>query len=169
MATDYVDVALEQWRDERPEVDTAALGMVSRVLRLATHLRKRDEQLLENFGLAPWGYEVLAALRRQGAPYSMTPTELRHATLLTAGGMTNRLDRLETEGWVERKPDPNDGRGVLVRLTASGRRIVDATLEDRIENAEVIFQPLTAGEQGQLASLLRKVLLPLSSRNPGLV
>jgi len=169
MAKDYTDQVLAQWALARPDLDASPLGILNRAVRLATHIHKRDEQLLQASGLQPWAYEVLAALRRQGTPYQLTPTELRKATLLTSGGMTNRLDRLETAGWIERRPDPADGRGVYVRLTARGRKIVDRALELRLESAEVLLAPLSLADRRKLAGLLRQILLPLSSRSPGML
>jgi len=169
MAKDYTDQVLAQWGHARPDLDTSALGILNRAVRLATHIHKRDERLLQESGLQPWAYEVLAALRRQGTPYQLTPTELRKATLLTSGGMTNRLDRLESAGWIERSPDPADGRGVYVRLTARGRKIVDRALELRLESAAVLLAPLSLADRRKLAGLLRQLLLPLSSRSPGML
>lgn len=169
MAQDYVDHALAQWARERPDLDASVLGILNRVLRLATHIRKRDEQLLKAHGLQPWAYDVLSVLRRQGPPYALTPTKLREATLLTSGGMTNRLDRLEAEGWIERSPDPADRRGVRVRLSAQGRRMVDRMLELRLESAAALLEPLRAADRRMLARLLRELLLPLSVRAPGML
>lgn len=159
MAQDYVDSVLSQWEGERPDLDTSALGIISRVLRLAAYLKDYDARILNAFDLAPWGFEVLAALRRQGAPYELSPTALRQAALLSSGAMTNRIDRLAASGWVERRPAVHDRRGVMVRLTAAGKTLIDRAIEARLAHARELVSSLSESERASLAALLKRLLL----------
>src|SRR3954451_23887300 len=122
---DEVDRLLEAWRRERPDLDVAPMEVLSRVSRLARHLDRARSQAFETHGLESWEFDVLAALRRAGVPYQLSPGRLLKETLVTSGTMTNRVDRLAARGLVERLPDPHDRRGVLVRLTPEGRTAVD--------------------------------------------
>jgi DNA-binding MarR family transcriptional regulator len=159
MQLDRIDQVLEQWQEERPDVDPSALSVVGRVLRLGKHMRRSVKAALAPHSLDLWSFDVLATLRRQGEPFAMSPTELRRAVILTSGAMTNRIDRLEQQGWVERLADPNDRRAVQVRLTSSGRELIDDALETRLANAEDLIGHLTADERRTLAGLLRKLLV----------
>jgi len=159
--TDHVDRIVEAWRRERPDVDVAALGQLARLFRTA-HLA--DGALAEGLAehrLQPGWFDLLAALRRAGEPYELNPTELIRATMLSSGGMTKRLDRLAAEGLVERRPDPADRRGTLVRLTPRGREAVDAALETHAANEEALLQALEPGERETFDRILRKLLASL--------
>ena len=122
---DEVDDLVLAWRRERPDLDVAPLEVLSRVSRLARHLDLARRAAFDAHDLEPWEFDVLAALRRAGAPYSLSPGRLLQVTLVTSGTMTNRIDRLEAKGLVQRVPDPNDGRSVQVTLSDEGRRRVD--------------------------------------------
>ena len=119
---DEVDRLVEAWQRERPDLDVAPLGVLSRVTRLARHLDRARRQAFAEHTLETWEFDVLAALRRAGRPYELSPGVLLTQTLVTSGTMTNRIDRLEARGLVDRRPDPDDRRGVLVRLTDDGRQ-----------------------------------------------
>ena len=101
------------------------MGVVGRILRLAAGLQRRGEESLAPFNLSMWQFDVLATLRRAGAPFRLSPTQLMRAVMLTSGAMTNRLDRLETAGLVRREPDPADRRGLQIVLTSQGLKLVD--------------------------------------------
>ena len=122
---DEVDDLVAAWQAERPDLDVRPMQVLSRISRLARHLDRERRSAFAAHGLESWEFDVLAALRRQGAPYELSPGALLRATLVTSGTMTNRIDRLEQAGLVRRRPDPQDKRGVLVRLTAAGRARVD--------------------------------------------
>src|SRR4249920_2130242 len=126
---DEVDELLEAWSRERGDLDLAPVGVFSRVSRLARRLELARRDAFATHGIEQWEFDVLAALRRAGAPYELSPGRLLRETLVTSGTMTNRVDRLEERGFVTRLPDPNDRRGVLVRLTDAGRSTVDGALD----------------------------------------
>jgi len=159
MQRDIVGKVVQQWQDERPDLDSAPMAVVGRILRLAGHLERRANNALKPFEIAIWGFDVLGALRRRGRPYSMTPTELMRSVMLSSGAMTNRIDRLEAQGLVERKADPEDRRSFQVALTAKGLRVVNEAAAVRFDEAKDALKGLSATEARQLATLLQKILL----------
>ena len=156
---DSIDGIREQWSVQRPDLDSSGVAITDRIFALAKHLDRRAVQVLEPLVLSPWAFDVLAALRRQGAPYRLTPTELSRATLLTSGAMTNRLDRLEAQGLVRREADPGDRRGVRVVLLAGGVDLVDRALALRFAESVEATAALSLAEGRTLESLLRRLLL----------
>lgn len=152
---DEVDAIVDAWKRERPDVDVSAMQVLSRVSRLARHLDRARKQAFAAHDLETWEFDVLAALRRSGRPYDLTPGRLVAETLVTSGTMTNRVDRLAARGLVERRPDPDDRRGVLVSLTASGRRAVDAALDELLVHEREILGALDTAEATRLADALR--------------
>jgi DNA-binding MarR family transcriptional regulator len=162
---DDVDVIVSAWRRERPDLDVAPLEVLSRVSRLARRLDLARGSAFSVHYLDGWAFDVLSALRRAGEPYELSPGQLVQQTLVTSGTMTNRVDRLERSGFVERRPDPNDRRGVLVHLTPTGRDVVDAAMADLIEREKSLLSELSPADQAALASLLRRMLAPLESQD----
>jgi DNA-binding MarR family transcriptional regulator len=160
---DEVDRLVAAWRRERPDLDVGPLEVLSRVSRLARHLDRARRTAFETHELEPWEFDVLAALRRAGDPYQLSPGALITQTLVTSGTMTNRIDRLETRTLVERLKDPDDRRGVLVRLTPEGRTRVDAALSDLLEHERDILGSLSAHQRSELGSLLRRLTLPFDN------
>ncbi|ANH32388.1 Transcriptional regulator, MarR family [Ralstonia solanacearum] len=120
--------------------------------------RERLNPLFAEYGLQPGEFDVLATLRRCGAPYALTPTALYDAAMMSSGGMTNRIDRLQQAGWVERRPNPEDGRGTLVALTNAGFALIDEAVSAHVENQRAVLSVLTEVEQRQLAKLLAKLI-----------
>jgi DNA-binding MarR family transcriptional regulator len=158
--TDEVDRIVEAWQRERPDLDVAPLTILSRVLRLARHLDLARGSAFAEHDLEGWGFDVLSALRREGAPYQLSPGQLVAQTLVTSGTMTNRVDRLAARGLVSRGPDPSDRRGVKVTLTTAGRTVVDAAMADLLDRERILLNQLSPSEQGHLAELLRQLLSP---------
>ena len=161
---DGVDLILEQWHRERPELDPSPIGIVGRISRLARELEARLEPVFREHGLEPGWYDVLATLRRSGPPYRVRPTDFTSALMLTSSGTTKRLDRLEQAGLVAREPDPADRRGTLIGLTAAGRQLVDAVTEAHLANEERLLAGLSSAERRRLADLLRALQLGLPPR-----
>jgi len=149
---DEVDRLIAAWTRERPDLDLSPLSVLSRITRIARHL---DIARRDAFGdLEIWGFDVLAALRRAGAPHQLSPGQLMQETMVTSGTMTNRLDRLEELDLITREQDPDDGRGSLVTLTKAGIRAVDSALEDLLDNERKLLKALAAKDRDTLAELL---------------
>jgi DNA-binding MarR family transcriptional regulator len=159
MEKDAFDNTRAQWERERPDLDLSGAEVIWRISFLHKHLKKLAGKKLDRYDLPVWFFDVLAALRRGGPPYQATPTELCEATLLTSGAMTNRLDRLEESGVVERFPDPDDRRGILIRLTHRGKDLVDKAAKIRFDQANDALSSLNASERRQLSTLLRKLVV----------
>jgi DNA-binding MarR family transcriptional regulator len=159
MHQDSVDLILEQWLHERPDLDTSALAVTVRVLMLHKTFLKLATSALSMLDLELWEYDVLSALRRQGAPFMLAATDLAKATSLSSGAMTNRIDKLAAKKLVRRQPDLKDRRGVFVVLTARGVRMIDRAIQYRLEAANKGIQGLSEAESNTLAELLRKVVL----------
>ncbi len=159
MQKDSIDTILEQWAEERPDLDASALGVIARVMALYKPLLRQATRSLEPLELELWEYDVLSALRRQGRPYALAATVLARSTGLSSGAMTNRIDNLERRGFLRRKPDPDDRRGVTVSLTPAGRKIVDQAIAHRLASASESLRGLKPKEQVRLAALLRKVVI----------
>jgi DNA-binding MarR family transcriptional regulator len=167
--TDGVDVILEQWQRERPDLDTSPIAVIGRISRLAREIERRLESVYAAAGLEPGWYDVLATLRRAGPPHRLRPTDFAVSLMLTSSGTTKRLDRLEAAGHIRRERDPNDRRGVLIALTPQGRTLVDQAAVSHLANEQRILSGLTEAERGQLADLLRKLgtrLPPLRKEEP---
>jgi DNA-binding MarR family transcriptional regulator len=156
---DHVDGVLRQWQDTRPDLDVSPLAILSRVMLLSKHIEKNRKMVLAPFGLDTWSFDVLASLRRQGEPFSLSPTELRRGSILTSGAMTNRIDRLEERSLVERVPNPHDRRAILVRLTSKGLELIDEAVIARLEGADNLASRLSEHDRDQLTHLLRKLLV----------
>ena len=156
---DAVDEILEQWSEERPELDTASLGVVIRVMSLYREFLRQATLALEEVDLELYEYDVLSALRRQGEPFALPATALARATGMSSGAMTNRVDRLEDRGLVGRRRDEHDRRGVVVSLTSRGRRKIDAAIQLRLDVADESLADISPDERAALADLLRKVCL----------
>jgi DNA-binding MarR family transcriptional regulator len=161
--SDEVDDIVARWHAERPDLDVTPLHVLSRVSRLARHLDRARRAAFAAHGLEAWEFDVLSALRRQGVPYQLSPGALLHATLVTSGTMTNRIDRLAARGLVRRHPDPQDKRGVLVELTSAGVASVDAAMADLLKRERGLLGTLSISQQQELASLLRVLLAPLDA------
>lgn len=157
---DDVDRLVEAWQRERPDLELAPMQVLSRVSRLSRHLDRARRASFADHGIESWEFDVLAALRRAGAPYQLSPGRLIKETLVTSGTMTNRVDRLVARGLVERMPDPHDRRGVLVRLTDEGRAKVDGALASLLAREHELVAGLDPGAQQRLASLLRRLVAP---------
>jgi len=161
---DEVDRLVEAWRRERPDLDLEPMGVLSRVSRLAHHLDRARRRAFAAHGIELWEFDVLAALRRAGAPYELSPGRLLRETLVTSGTMTNRVDRLEARGLVERLPDPSDRRGVLVRLTQTGRATVDGAFSALLAAEGELLAGLGEPDRARLAELLRRLVVPFETR-----
>src|ERR1700676_3467698 len=162
LTMDRADNAVEQWARERPDLPALPMAVFGRLSDAAEYvMRDHMNPLFAEAGLLPGEFDVLATLRRSGEPYLLSPTRLYEAVMISSGGMTNRLDRLERAGLVERRPDPSDRRGKLIALTNAGRNVVDETIGRHVANEERLLSVLTPDEQEKLNVLLRKLIAGL--------
>lgn len=159
MIKDAIDDILDQWSEERPELDTASLGVVIRIMSLSRAFQRQATDALLPSELELFEYDVLSALRRQGRPFSLAASGLAAQTGLSTGAMTNRIDKLEAKGLVNRQADESDRRSVIVALTVAGKNVIDSAIQARLDAADVSLQGISGLERKQLAELLRKVRL----------
>ena len=160
---DPIDVILEQWRQERPDLDLTPMNVFGRIGVLARVLEARTEQVFARHGLRQGEFDVLSALRRSGPPYTLIPSELSATLMMSRAGMTNRLDRLESAGLVERTLDPADRRSFRITLTKQGHALIDAALTDHADTLQHLTEGLPAEEQKALAASLSKLLAALQN------
>jgi DNA-binding MarR family transcriptional regulator len=160
---DHVDELTDQWARERPDLDTSALRLSARILRLERFLSRRIHSDLDAVGLSEGEVNVLAALRRAGPPYELTPTELYRGLLLSSGAMTNRIDRLQDAGLVHRIPDDDDRRRTRVALTERGRETIDDAMDAHLRGLEGLLGFLGDEDRDALEDLLRRVLCHLEA------
>ena len=155
---DHVDKILAQWRQERPDLDVEPMGLLGRLKRLGTHLGREVEAVLLKHGLSTSAFDVLATLRRAGAPHRLSPGELLEMTRVSSGTMTNRIDQLEKAGFVERVVNPEDRRSVLIALTERGLATVEAAVDAHVANQHRLTRNLTAEDKAEFDRLLKKFL-----------
>lgn len=166
MRDDKIGKIMAQWERERPDLtpaDITNMALVGRVQRLTNVLRPRLDAIHAVSGLTGESFDVLATLRRSGEPHELTPTQLYTHLMISSGAMTNRIDRLEADGYVERRDDPSDRRGTLVRLTAKGKTLIDRAMMPHVENEERLLSMLSDDEKRDLEKLLYKVLITLEN------
>lgn len=164
---DEVDELVAAWQRERPDLDHEPMQVWSRITRLAELIAESRAAAFVDHGLQAWEFDVLAALRRSGPPYQLSPGRLSRATHVTSGTMTNRINRLAARGLVVRQTDPHDGRGVLVELTDQGRARVDAALGELLQAESVLLEQIPADQRDALTGLLRELLLAQSPAESG--
>ncbi len=167
MPRDFVDRVIDRWADESPDLETSSIAVVGRLMRIASLLERRFEELCRQEGISFWALTMLSALRRSGHPHRLSPSQLQGATTVSAAAITKRISRLEELGLVERLPDPADRRGALVGLTPKGLRLIDRFAARYLEEERAAIASLDLGEQKDLAQLLRQVLLGLEGPRTG--
>ncbi|KAB8163785.1 MarR family transcriptional regulator [Streptomyces sp. 3MP-14] len=166
--TDAVDELTAQWMRERPDLgDLRAMALIGRINRASSLLVKRMKPVFTAHGLENAEFDVLATLRRAGAPHELTPSELVLSSMVTSGAITNRLDRLERKGLIERHPDPGDRRAVRVRLTEPGLDVVDRAVVAHVANETRMLAALPESEQQWLSDGLRRLLVALGDTHLG--
>jgi DNA-binding MarR family transcriptional regulator len=167
VGSDGVDRVEQEWRRERPDIDVSSFGVVTRIWRIGRHLEQQRKQQLTLMGTDRGTMDVLAMLRRSGKPYRRTAGELTRSALITSGGVSQRLEKLEKAGFITRHVDVNDRRRVDVQLTDDGVELVDSVLADLMDHdSTVLAEALTVEEQDALGALLRKLLLSLEPLDP---
>jgi DNA-binding MarR family transcriptional regulator len=166
-AADGVDEILRQWARERPDLDTSSMAIIGRISRIERKVNPRLSSVFRKFGLERWSFDVLATLRRSGYPYELTPTQLFSSLMLTSGAITHRSDQLVKAGLVQRKPDPDDRRGIRVKLTDSGLAKINEAVTAHVENECRMLRHLSRQERSLLISLLRRILSGLERSGEG--
>jgi DNA-binding MarR family transcriptional regulator len=156
---DAVDRIVAQWARERPDLDTGPMAVIGRLHRLGDLLEGELRTVFASVGLGNGDFDVLASLRRAGAPYRLSPGALSDNTLVTSGAVTKRVDRLEQRGLVKRSVSAADGRGREIELTPEGKELTDAVVVDHWANEDRLLAALDPTEREQLVGLLRKLLL----------
>jgi len=158
---DAVDVILEQWRRERPDLDTGPMGPIGRLKRCSMLLEPRVEAAFSPFGLVRWQFDMLATLRRSGAPFCLSPTALFSALMITSGTMTHRLKLLEASELIVRLANPDDARSMLVQLSEKGLALIDRVVEVHVENERQILAALPEKTRQELDNALSLLMLSL--------
>jgi DNA-binding MarR family transcriptional regulator len=149
----------EAWARERPDLDVTPQGVIGRLHRLAGYLTEELCVVYRRHGLSEGEFDVLATLRRAGAPFERAPGELARHTMVTTGAMTKRIDRLERDGLVTRRASTDDGRGRVVALTPAGRRVIDDAFTDHMANERRLLDALDPGDAAQLETILKAWLM----------
>lgn len=160
---DHVDRLRAQWLREMPEVDTSPMEIIGRARRITLALRPDIEAVFARHGLDAGEFDVLGSLRRSGPPYRLRPTELYKVLMISSGGLTDRLARLEARGLVRRIPSPEDRRSLMVELTPEGRAKAEAAFAEDMALELEMVSALTGKEREELARLLRKLAVSLEA------
>lgn len=160
-ARDAVDAITAQWAIERPDLDVGPMAVIGRIHRVGEILDRRLREVFATEGLANGDFDVLASLRRSGAPYALSPSELADTTMVTSGATTKRIDRLVGRGLVSREVAAGDGRGRVIRLTAEGKELVDRLHPRHLANEDRLLASLSPEQRAALIELLRTLLLDL--------
>lgn len=152
-----MDTILAQWRRERPDIDPSPMAVCGDVWRASERLRQGVAANLSGYGLDLAGFDVLLTLRRQGRGGSLSPSDLAKEMMLSTSAMTNRLDRLEKRGLIERKNDPDDRRSLKIVLSDEGFALADELVVSHVETEERLLAALTDEERDHLRTLLNKI------------
>ncbi|MGW2647657.1 MarR family winged helix-turn-helix transcriptional regulator [Streptomyces sp. NPDC001393] len=155
---DSVDAIIDQWAAVRPDLDSRAMEVFGRIYRLSRTMGDRMEKAYQPYGISRGEFDVLATLRRAGEPHTLSPRQLSATLMLTTGGMTGRLDKLEKAGLLRRSPDPHDRRGLQVTLTEKGLDVIDRAVGAGLAVQTEALSRLDDEQVGQLADLLRELL-----------
>lgn len=160
---DIIDILIAEWEKERPELDAEAMHVVGRILKLSNILEKRTNKALKNNNIYYTDLDVLATIRRSGAPYELSPKQLMESVLITSGAMTALLNRLIKLDLIYRAPNTQDGRVKLAGLTEKGIKIIDEAIVLRFKDAKSAVEVFNKEEHDNLANLLKKLLVSLES------
>lgn len=161
---DHVEKRREQWRKELPDMDTRGMAILGRA-RVITHMaRPPIEAVFERHGLTSGEFDVLSSLLRAGPPYTLRPTELYNALMITSGGLTGRLTRLEYAGMIERPANPDDARSSLVRLTRKGLEVARTAIQEDMKVEAELLECISPDDQETLAALLAKLAISLEEK-----
>ncbi|PKH23770.1 MarR family transcriptional regulator [Enterobacterales bacterium CwR94] len=158
---DAVDAILAQWQQERPDLDCSPMGPIGRIKRCEMLLAPRVDAAFAPFDLVRWEFDMLATLRRAGAPFILTPTQLFSTLMVTSGTLTHRLKLLEKRALIQRLPNEQDARSMQVQLTASGLALIDKAVEAHVENERQLLAELTPETLAALNDALSRLMAVL--------
>lgn len=158
---DAVDLLIQQWREERPDLDLKSMATIGRLKRCTSLVMPRLNKAFAEFDITSWEFDVLATLRRSGAPYTLAPTSLFSSLMITSGTMTHRIKSLEARGFVEREDNPDDARSKLVKLSSVGLDLIDRAVERHVENERNLLSKLSDSDLTQLDLGLKGLLTAL--------
>lgn len=164
MADDRVELRRKQWAKEMPALDTTGMAVLGRARVITLMARPEIEKIFKDHDLDTGDFDVLSTLLRAGPPYRLRPTELFKWLMITSGGLTGRLARLEKRGLIERVPDPEDGRSLMAALTKEGMKKARAAIVDDMRTEAALLDGLSKDERKTLARLLRKLALSLEAK-----
>ena len=157
---DIADIGIAMWRRERPEVDCSGKAITGRILRLGEiFMNAMNANMTDRFGVRYSQYAIVGTLRAAGKPYRMSPTELQNTLMITSGGVSNLLKRIEDMGYVRRFDDPVDGRGVVVELTEAGFALSETAMSAQADLERQLVATLSSEEQELMAALLRRLII----------
>lgn len=157
MTVDRVQSIVDQWRTQRPDLDPSPMAIIGRMRRISDEFTGVLVENYRRFGIGEGEFDALCALRRAGEPYELPLGEIAAHTMVTAGAATKRVDRLVASGLAERRADPQDARGRIVRLSDAGLALIDDMYPTHLDTEEALLAPLDAGEREMLERLLRKL------------
>lgn len=160
---DAVDNILAQWHRERPDLDVSPMGVIGRLKRCAALVQQQLDATFAEFDMSGWEFDMLATLRRSGAPYRLAPTALFSTLMVTSGTMTHRLQRLEARGWIARAANPDDARSTLVQLTDAGFALIERAVEAHVANEHRMLAPLSTAALEEIESGLSAWLRALEA------
>ncbi|MEY4391937.1 MAG: hypothetical protein RLZZ544_646 [Actinomycetota bacterium] len=153
-----VDETVATWAAERPDLDFASMDTMLRIALLTRANSSASREPLALLGITLAEFDVLATLRRHGTRAVLSPTLIARVAMVKPSGLSHRLGKLESAGLIERVADPDDGRGLLVRITAKGRRVADQAVRIIVEGHDALFDGLDPGELAVFRSVLAEVL-----------
>lgn len=156
--TDAVDLIIEQWNRECPDLDVSPMSIIGRLQRCSALIRPKLDEAFSTFGMTGWEFDVLATLRRSGTPYTLTPSCLFSTLMVTSGTMTHRLQSLEAAGLIARVVNCNDARSTLVQLTDAGLELINRAVEVHVENEKKILSVMSSADLALLSESLVKLL-----------
>ena len=164
---DHVDRLRAQWARELPDLDTHPMGVLGRIYRIGNLVRPGIEATFAGFGLDRGEFDVISTLRRSGSPYRLTPTELYTSLMISSGGLTHRLGRLEKAGLISREPSAEDGRSLAVVLTPKGRELAEAAFREDMAREAELLSGMDAADREALEGLLRRLMIMVEEKAKG--
>lgn len=157
---DLIEQIVQDWQRSNESLDTSGTEIIGRIVRLSSLIGKKVDENLAQYDLVVGEFDVLAALLRADK-HQLTPTQIQAVILISSGGLSNRINRLEKSGYIVRLPDPADRRGVIVELTAEGKTLIEKIVPTHLALEKSLIMALNVQDQAQLQSLLQRLLITI--------